>query len=102
MKTTHRTDENIIAESYTPAIEDLATFVHKKMMTYADIHAIIAKERLENAALLAHLPQNLTNERIAPLAIGRVQAIVVVEQSLRTLHLLPEFGVGCGIIPLPR
>ena len=81
----------IVAEGNLPAVNELAVVVSKKVLAHLDVGAVFADKGGLNVATLSPVRQQLPQDLLPRLRVGRRGVVQLKAQRLRRIPLLPQF-----------
>ena len=98
IKSTVGSHEYIVAKLHLGSIQYHAVHIAIEVLSYLNVIAIVAIERLLYQKLLARLAQEFPQYLPSPLQVGRLHQIIFVADVLAHLSFLYQFPVLVGII----
>ena len=98
IKSTVGSHEYIVAKLHLGSIQYHAVHIAIEVLSYLNVIAIVAIERLLYQKLLARLAQEFPQYLPSPLQVGRLHQIIFVADVLAHLSFLYQFPVIVGII----
>ena len=92
-----RRNEYVVADGDVGSVEDDEVGVGKEVAADADVVAVVAIERRDDASAFAHVHDAAYQAVALVCAVGR-QEVVLMQQAARLQHFLLQFGVVVGIV----